>query len=78
MGCVHTSPKSDSGFKTRTSAHPVGNFLELRTCQLAARTPFRPPVPFSSSGQKPSQTYTWEGAGGVCSGCCLSPKSGTF
>lgn len=62
MGCVHNSPKWDSGFKTPTSAHPVGNFLELRTCQLAVWTPFRPPVPFSS-GQKPLQTYIGGGRG---------------
>lgn len=50
MGCVHTSP--------------VGNVLELRICQLAARTPIRPPVPFSS-GQKPFQTYVGGGRGRV-------------
>lgn len=53
---------------------PVGNFLELRTCQLAAWTPFRRPTVPPSSSQKAflNVHWRWEGAAGfVTVAACL-------
>lgn len=63
MRCVHTGPMLDLGFGPR--GQPNWSFLERRTRQPAAWTPFHPPVPSPFSNPKGflSVHRGWRGGG---------------